>query len=110
MIAAVFIMLPITPLSVVVFSATMGTLWLATVPLTSGLIAHLYGLRYMGTLYGIVFFSHQLGSFLGVWLGGRMYDIYGSYTAVWWVGIGVGAFSALVHLPVREGRPVAAAA
>ena len=109
-IAAVFIMLPITPLSVVVFSATMGTLWLATVPLTSGLIAHLYGLRYMGTLYGIVFFSHQLGSFLGVWLGGRMYDIYGSYTAVWWVGIGVGAFSALVHLPVREGRPVAAAA
>ena len=109
-IAAVFIMLPITPLSVVLFSAAMGTLWLATVPLTSGLIAHLYGLRYMGTLYGIVFFSHQLGSFLGVWLGGRMYDIYGSYTAVWWVGIGVGAFSALVHLPVRETRPVAAAA
>lgn len=109
-VAAVFIMLPITPLSVVVFSATMGTLWLATVPLTSGLIAHLYGLKYMGTLYGIVFFSHQLGSFLGVWLGGRMYDIYGSYTAVWWVGIGVGAFSALVHLPVREGRPVANAA
>ena len=109
-IAAVFIMLPITPLSVVLFSAAMGTLWLATVPLTSGLIAHLYGLRYMGTLYGIVFFSHQLGSFLGVWLGGRMYDIYGSYTAVWWVGIGVGAFSALVHLPVREGRPVSAAA
>ena len=109
-IAAVFIMLPITPLSVVLFSAAMGTLWLATVPLTSGLIAHLYGLRYMGTLYGIVFFSHQLGSFLGVWLGGRMYDIYGNYTAVWWVGIGVGAFSALVHLPVRETRPVAAAA
>ena len=66
MIAAVFIMLPITPLSVVVFSAIMGTLWLTTVPLTSGLIAHLYGLRYMDTLYGIVFFSHQLGSFLGV--------------------------------------------
>ena len=76
--------------------------------LTKSLIAHLYGLRYMGTLYGIVFFSHQLGSFLGVWLGGRMYDIYGSYTAVWWVGVGVGAFSALVHLPVREARPVAA--
>ena len=107
-IAAVFIMLPMTPLSVLLFSASMGTLWLATVPLTSGLIAHLYGLRYMGTLYGIVFFSHQLGSFLGVWLGGRMYDIYGSYTAVWWVGVGVGAFSALVHLPVREARPVAA--
>ena len=63
------------------------------------LIAHIYGLRYMGTLYGIVFFSHQLGSFLGVWLGGRMYDIYGSYTVVWWIGIGVGLFSAIVHLP-----------
>lgn len=101
-IAAVFIMLPMTPLTVIVFSITMGSLWLATVPLTSGLIAHIYGLRYMGTLYGIVFFSHQLGSFLGVWLGGRMYDIYGSYTVVWWVGVGVGAFSAIVHLPIRE--------
>lgn len=69
-VAAVFIATPITPLSVLVFSATMGSLWLATVPLTLGLIAHLYGLRYMGTLYGIVFFSHQLGSFMGVWLGG----------------------------------------
>ncbi|MCK4862094.1 MAG: MFS transporter [Rhodobacteraceae bacterium] len=101
-IAAVFIMLPITPFTVIVFSITMGSLWLATVPLTSGLIAHIYGLRYMGTLYGIVFFSHQLGSFLGVWLGGRMYDLYGSYTAVWWVGVWVGAFSAIVHLPIRE--------
>ena len=101
-VAAVFILMPITPLTVIVFSITMGSLWLATVPLTSGLIAHIYGLRYMGTLYGIVFFSHQLGSFLGVWLGGRMYDLYGSYTAVWWVGVGVGAFSAIVHLPIRE--------
>ena len=101
-VSATFIMMPITPTSVVIFSVTMGSLWLATVPLTSGLVAHIYGLRYMGTLYGIVFFSHQLGSFLGVWLGGRMYDIYGSYTAVWWVGVGVGAFSALIHLPVRE--------
>ncbi|GAB4299455.1 MAG: MFS transporter [Roseovarius sp.] len=106
-VAAAFILAPMTPATVLLFSVTMGALWLATVPLTSGLIAHLYGLRYMGTLYGIVFFSHQLGSFLGVWLGGRMYDIYGSYTAVWWVGVGVGAFSALVHLAVRE-RPVAA--
>ena len=102
LIAAVFIMLPITPLTVIVFSITMGSLWLATVPLTSGLIAYIYGLRYMGTLYGIVFFSHQLGSFLGVWLGGRMYDLYGSYTAVWWIGVGVGAFSAIVHLPIKE--------
>ncbi|MGR3695000.1 MAG: MFS transporter [Sagittula sp.] len=102
--AAAFIMLPITPVSVLVFSAVMGALWLATVPLTSGLIAHLYGLRYMGTLYGIVFFSHQLGGFLGVWLGGRMYDVFGDYTMVWWIGVGVGAFSALVHLPVKENR------
>lgn len=100
--AAAFILLPMTPTTVVVFSLVMGGLWLATVPLTSGLIAHIYGLRYMGTLYGIVFFSHQLGSFLGVWLGGVMYDKYGSYDIVWWVGVGVGAFSALIHLPVRE--------
>lgn len=109
--AAVFILLPITPESVLIFSAVMGALWLATVPLTSGLVAHLYGLRYMGTLYGVVFLSHQIGGFLGVWLGGMMYDITGGYTLVWWIGVGVGAFSAIVHLPVREKRePVAAAA
>ena len=104
MIAAAFILVPMTPATVILFSISMGALWLATVPLTSGLVAHIYGLRYMGTLYGIVFFSHQLGSFLGVWLGGRMYDIYGDYTAVWWVGVGVGAFSALINLPIREKR------
>lgn len=103
--AAVFILLPITPTSVLVFSAVMGALWLATVPLTSGLVAHIYGLRYMGTLYGFVFLSHQIGGFLGVWLGGKMYDLNGDYTLVWWIGVGVGAFSALVHLPVRE-RPM----
>ena len=109
--AAVFILLPITPESVLIFSAVMGALWLATVPLTSGLVAHLYGLRYMGTLYGVVFLSHQIGGFLGVWLGGMMYDITGGYTLVWWIGVGVGAFSAIVHLPVRESRgPVTAAA
>lgn len=102
LIAAAFILTPITPATVLLFSVTMGALWLATVPLTSGLIAHLYGLRYMGTLYGIVFFSHQLGSFMGVWLGGKMYDLYGDYTTVWWIGVGVGAFSAIVHLPVKE--------
>lgn len=103
-IAALFILFPITPTTVLLFSAAMGALWLATVPLTSGLVAHIYGLRYMGTLYGIVFFSHQLGSFLGVWLGGRMYDAFGNYTAVWWIGVAVGAFSAIVHLPIRERR------
>ena len=103
--AAVFIMLPITPASVLVFSAVMGSLWLATVPLTSGLVAHIYGIRYMGTLYGFVFLSHQIGGFLGVWLGGKMYDLNGDYTLVWWIGVAVGAFSALVHLPIRE-RPM----
>ena len=102
--AAAFILTPMTPATVLIFSLVMGSLWLATVPLTSGLIAHIYGLRYMGTLYGLVFFSHQLGSFLGVWLGGRMYDLTGGYTLVWWIGVGVGAFSALIHLPIRENR------
>jgi MFS family permease len=103
-ISAAFILMPITPMTVILFSIGMGSLWLATVPLTSGLVAHIYGLRYMGTLYGIVFFSHQLGSFMGVWLGGRLYDAYGGYTTVWWIGVAVGAFSALVHLPIREKR------
>ncbi|WP_127106434.1 MFS transporter [Pararhodobacter zhoushanensis] len=101
-IGATFILMPITPTSVLLFSVAMGSLWLATVPLTSGLVAHIYGLRYMGTLYGLVFLSHQIGSFLGVWLGGALYDVYGDYTLVWWVGIAVGALSALVHLPIRE--------
>lgn len=100
--AAAFILVPMTPTTVIVFSVVMGALWLATVPLTSGLVAHIYGLRYMGTLYGIVFLSHQFGAFVGVWLGGRLYDAYGSYTAVWWIGVAVGAFSAIVHLPIRE--------
>lgn len=101
-VAGWFILTPITPSSILIFSALMGALWLATVPLTSGLVAQIYGLRYMGTLYGIVFFSHQLGSFLGVMLGGTLYDAFGEYTLVWWIGVGVGAFSALIHLPVRE--------
>lgn len=105
LVGALFILFPITPATVLVFAAAMGALWLATVPLTSGLIGYIYGLRYMGTLYGIVFLSHQLGGFLGVWLGGRLYDAYGDYTLVWWIGVAIGAFSAIVHLPVRE-RPL----
>ena len=108
--SATFILMPITPTSVIVFSLVMGGLWLATVPLTSGLVAYIYGLRYMGTLYGFVFLSHQIGSFMGVWLGGKMYDQYGNYTLVWWVGVGVGAFSALIHLPIREAPARMAAA
>ncbi len=100
--AILFIILPITPITVTIFSVVMGALWLATVPLTSGIIAYIYGLKFMGTLYGIVFLSHQIGSFVGVWLGGVFYDIYGSYDLVWWVGIGVGAFSAIIHLPIKE--------
>lgn len=108
--AAWFILAPMTPTTVIVFAILMGSLWLATVPLTSGLIAHIYGVRYMGTLYGIVFFSHQLGSFLGAWMGGAFYDRFGSYDVVWWVGVGVGLLSALVHMPVdeRPGRMQAA--
>jgi MFS family permease len=105
--AALFILNDITPTSVLLFSAVMGALWLATVPLTSGLVAHIYGIRYMGTLYGVVFLSHQIGGFLGVWLGGKLYDLDGGYETVWWIGVGVGAFSALVHLPIRE-RPMVA--
>ena len=104
LIGLLFIIFPITPLSVMLFSIFMGSLWLATVPLTSGLIAHIYGLRYMGTLYGLVFLSHQLGSFLGVWMGGKLYDATGDYTLVWWIGIGVSAFSTLIHLPIKEEK------
>jgi predicted MFS family arabinose efflux permease len=103
-VSAAFILAPMTPGSVILFAALMGALWLATVPLTSGLVAELYGIRYMGTLYGIVFLSHQIGAFLGVWLGGTLYDLNGTYTLVWWVGVGVGAFSALIHLPIRDRR------
>ena len=101
----IFVLLPVTPASVLLFSAVIGTLWLATVPLTSGLVGHIYGLKYMGTLFGIIFFSHQLGGFLGVWLAGWLYDIYGNYDLVWLIGIGVAAFSAVVHLPINE-KPI----
>ncbi len=108
--AGLFIMLPITPTTVVIFSVVMGATWLATVPLTAGLVGYIFGLRFMGTLYGIVFLSHQIGSFIGVWLGGRLYDIYGDYTLVWWIGVGVGLLSAIIHLPIREARSPALAA
>ena len=103
-IAAWFILTPITANTVLIFSFALGFLWLATVPLTSGLVAHIYGLKYMATLYGIVFFSHQLGSFVGVWLGGVLYDDYGTYTFVWWVGIAIGVVSAIIHLPIKEEK------
>lgn len=110
---ALFITLPISELTVYLFAATLGLLWLSTVPLTSGLVAQFFGLRYMAMLFGVVFFSHQIGSFLGAWLGGRLYDAYGAYDVVWWLGVALGIGAALVHLPIREApapRLAAAAA
>ena len=105
-----FILLPITPVTTVIFTASLGFLWLSTVPLTMGLITVMFGTRYMATLYGFVFLSHQIGSFFGVWLGGKLYDIYGSYDPVWWMGVALGLFAAIVHLPIREKRAEAFAA
>jgi predicted MFS family arabinose efflux permease len=107
----VFILVPLSPASVLIFAGAMGLLWLSTVPLTSGLVAQIFGPRYMATLFGIVFFSHQIGSFLGVWLGGYLYDHTGSYMGVWWAGVALGVAAALVHWPIDEQTvPRAAAA
>ncbi|WP_306140922.1 MFS transporter [Roseibium sp. MMSF_3412] len=100
-----FIMFPITPATVLIFSAVMGLLWLSTIPLTSGLVAVMFGPRYMATLFGFVFLSHQIGAFLGVWLGGKLYDDTGSYDAIWWCGIVLGVLAAIIHWPIQE-RPV----
>ncbi|MEM7693513.1 MAG: MFS transporter [Pseudomonadota bacterium] len=97
-----FVLLPVTPASVIVFSSLMGLLWLSTVPLTSGLVAAMFGPRYMATLFGVVFFSHQVGSFLGVWLGGVIYAETGTYDMLWWIGVLLGVLAALVHLPIKE--------
>ena len=99
-----FILLPITQTTTLIFTATMGFLWLSTVPLTMGLVTVMFGTRYMATLYGFVFLSHQVGSFFGVWLGGKLYDIYGSYDPVWWMGVALGLFAFVVHLPIVEKR------
>ena len=97
-----FISVPLTVASALIFSAIMGLLWLSTVPLTSGLVAQIFGPRYMATLFGVVFFSHQVGSFLGVWLGGILYDAYGSYDVIWWLSIALGLIAALLHWPIDE--------
>lgn len=101
----VFLMVPASPASVLIFSGVMGLLWLSTIPPTSGLVAVMFGPRYMATLFGFVFFSHQVGSFLGVWLGGKLYDETGSYDAIWWVGIALGIAAAIIHWPIQE-KPV----
>ncbi|MGU3496988.1 MFS transporter [Xanthobacteraceae bacterium A53D] len=108
---AVFILLPITPLSCMIFGAAIGVLWLSTVPPTSGLVMLMFGTRYMAMLYGFVFFSHQVGGFLGVWLGGALYEATGSYDIVWWLSVALSFASAAINLPIKERpvhRPVAA--
>jgi len=99
---AIFLAVPISPWSVYVFSAVMGLLWLSTVPPTNAIVAQIFGVRYMGMLGGIVFLAHQIGSFLGVWLGGLLYDRTGSYDVVWLIAIALGVAAALANLPVRE--------
>lgn len=96
---------PKTELTIYLFAIAMGLLWLSTVPLTTGIVGQVFGPRYMASLFGIVFFSHQLGSFLGVWLGGFLYDRTGSYDPVWWTGVALGLLAALIHIPIDE-RPV----
>jgi MFS family permease len=105
----VFLAVPLTPLSVYLFSAVMGVLWLSTVPPTNAVVAQIFGVQYLSMLGGFVFFSHQIGSFLGVWLGGRLYDMTGSYDIVWWIAVALGIFSALANLPVKESAIVRAA-
>jgi predicted MFS family arabinose efflux permease len=109
-----FILTPISPLSVGLFAAAMGTLWLSTVPPTNAVVAQMLGVQHLSMLGALVFFSHQIGSFMGVWLGGRLYDVTGSYDVVWWLAVGLGLLAAALNLPVKEneapaGRPLARA-
>jgi predicted MFS family arabinose efflux permease len=105
LIIALFVFFPKSELTVYLFASAMGLLWLGTVPLTSGLIAQIFGVRYLGTLFGIAFFSHQLGSFLGVWLAGRLFDTTGSYDTVWLIAIALGVLAGLINMPIAD-RPL----
>lgn len=97
-----FLIVPMTEVTVLCFGAIMGLIWLSTVPLTSALVAQIFGPRYMATLFGIVFLSHQVGAFLGAWLGGYVFDLTGSYTIVWWISVALGVMSGILHLPINE--------
>ena len=103
---AAFVVLPVTVDTASIFGAAIGFCWLGTVPLTSGLVRQIFGARYMSTLYGLVFFTHQVGSFLGAWVGGVIYDYYGSYEPIWWTAVAMAIIAALLHLPIND-RPVA---
>ncbi len=102
MVITALLFAPKTEWVMYLFAGAMGILWLSTVPLTTGIIAQVFGIRYMGTLFGMVFLSHQIGSFMGVWLGGRIFDQTGSYDGMWWAGVVVGVLAALIHLPINE--------
>lgn len=99
---SIFLLVPLSPMSVYVFAATMGVLWLSTVPPTNAALAQIFGIQHLSMLSGFVFFSHQIGSFMGVWLGGYVYDRTGSYDLVWYIAIGLGVFAGLINMPVKE--------
>ena len=101
-----FVLLPITPLTIVIFSAGVGLTWLGTLPLVSGIIIDVFGIRHMTMLFGVVYFSHQLGAFSGVWLGGIIFDATQSYEAIWWIAVALGFMTALIHLPIDD-KPLA---
>ena len=101
---SIFIVLPVTSTTIILFSGAMGLLWLSTIPPTQGLVAAMFGTRYMAMLFGVVFLSHQLGSFAGIWLGGRIFDETGSYNGIWYIGIALGIIAAILHWPIKEGR------
>ena len=110
LVIALFVLLPLTPWSVYLFASAMGLLWLSTVPTTNAIVANIFGVKYLSMLGGFVFLSHQVGSFMGAWLGGKLYDTTGSYMQMWWIAVMLGVLAALVNLPVRETpihRPVA---
>jgi len=103
---AIFITLPASPTATLIFGAVTGLLWLSTVPPTTGLVAVMFGTRWLAMLFGFAFFSHQVGGFLGVWLGGVLYERTGSYDVVWWLSVLFGLMSGLINLPIVE-KPVA---
>jgi predicted MFS family arabinose efflux permease len=99
---ALFFLLPLSPFSVYAFAIALGLLWLSTVPPTNAIVAQIFGVRYLAMLSGVTFFSHQVGSFLGAWLGGRFYDLNGSYDVIWWLSIALGVVAGLINLPIDE--------